>query len=158
MEGIAFVTHTNQHRPYNLEGLNNTFTLKVSDTKDSSKKRNVTLTHTMVVALYAAAKSKESNMDIPYHIFANFMGFKSHYAEGMLEALSALDDGIKLEIGSSSTRKKVTNFDENTFGSISELREKAISNPNKRIGADFIAAIDEYFSNVKNQQAKDSIG
>lgn len=142
----------------NLDDLNNPITLNVADSKDSSKKRDITLTHTMVVALYAAAMSKEKNMDIPFHVFANFIGAKSHYAEGMLDTLSALDDGIKLEHGSSSTRKKVTSFNEETFGTKVELRTKAIANPNKRIGEEFISAIDEYFSDVKNQQAKDSIG
>lgn len=142
----------------NLDDLNNPITLKVSDAKDSSKKRNITLTHTMVVTLYAAGMSKEKEMDIPFHVFANFIGAKSHYAEGMLEALSALDDGIKVEQGSSSTRKKVTSFNEETFGTVSELRAKAIANKNKRIGVDFISAIDDYYSDIKNQQAKDSVG
>jgi len=142
----------------NLDDLNKPITLNVLDSKDSSKERNITLTHTMVVALYAAAMSKEKNMDIPFHIFANFIGSKSHYAEGVLEALSALDDGIKLEQDSSPTRKKVTKFNEKTFGTKVELRAKAVVNPNKRIGEEFISAIDGYFSDVKNQQAKDSIG
>ena len=142
----------------NLDDLNNPITLKVLDLKDSSKKRDITLTHTMVVTLYAAFMSKEKNMDIPFHVFASFIGAKSHYAEGMLETLSALDDGIKLEQGSSPTRKKVTNFNEETFGTKTELRDKAVANPNKRIGADFKSAIDEYYSDFKNQQAKDSVG
>ena len=142
----------------NLDDLNNPITLDVLDLKDSSKKRVITLTHTMVVTLYAAFMSKEKNMDIPFHVFANFIGAKSHYAEGMLETLSALDDGIKLEQGSSPTRKKVTNFNEETFGTKTDLRDKAIANPNKRIGEDFISAIDEYYSDIKNQQAKDSVG
>lgn len=141
----------------NLGDLNKTVSLSVIDKKDSSKKRNITLTHTMVVSLYAAVKSNETGMDIPFHIFANFMGFKSHYAEGMLEALSALDDGIKIEQGSSSTRKKVTKFSEETFGTKKELKEKAEANSNKRIGVDFVAAIDEYYSDKKNQQSKDSV-
>ncbi len=142
----------------NFDDLNKPITLNVSDSKDSSKKRDITLTHTMVVALYAAAMSKEKNMDIPFHIFANFIGFKSHYIEGMLEALSALGDGIKIEQGTSVTRKKVTNFNEETFGTAVDLRAKAVANPNKRIGEEFISAIDQYYSDVKNQQAKDSVG
>lgn len=141
----------------NLDDLNNPITLKVSSLKDSSKKRDIILTHTMVVTLYAAYMSKDRNMDIPFHVFASFIGAKSHYAEGMLETLSALDDGIKLEQGSSPTRKKVTNFNEETFGTKTELRDKAVANPNKRIGKDFISAIDEYYSDIKNQQAKDSV-
>lgn len=139
----------------NLDDLNKPITLNVSDLKDHTKKKDVTLTHTMVVALYAAAMSKDKNMDIPFHVFAKFMGAKSHYAEGMLDTLSALDDGIKLEQGSSPTRKKVTNFDQNIFGTKVELKTKAIANQNKRIGEDLISAIDDYFSDVKNQQAKD---
>lgn len=65
---------------------------------------------------------------------------------------------MALSLNKDSTRKKVTSFNEETFGTKVELRAKAIANPNKRIGEDFISAIDEYFSDVKNQQAKDSIG
>ena len=61
-------------------------------------------------------------------------------------------------MSSSSTRKKVTSFNEETFGAVSELRAKAMANTNKRIGADFIAAIDDYYSDIKNQQPKDSVG
>lgn len=141
----------------NLDGLNQTVSLNVSDTNGSTKDKSITLTHTMVVSLYAAAMSKEKGMDIPFHIFASFIGSKSHYAEGMLEGLSALDDGIKMKQGSSATRKKITVFNEQTFGTINDLKEKAVANPNRRIGADFIAAIDDYYSNIKNQQSKDSV-
>lgn len=141
----------------NLDGLNQTVSLNVSDTNGSAKEKSITLTHTMVVSLYAAAMSKEKGMDIPFHIFASFIGSKSHFAEGMLEGLSALDDGIKMKQGSSVTRKRITEFNEQTFGTINDLKEKAVANPNKRIGADFIAAIDDYYSNIKNQQSKDSV-
>lgn len=33
-----------------------------------------------------------------------------------------------------------------------------MANTNKRIGVDFISAIDDYYSDIKNQQAKDSVG
>lgn len=93
-----------------------------------------------------------------YHKVTDYLGEKKHYAEGMLEALSALNDGITLIQGSSSTRKRVTQFDENKFGSQSELREKAISNPIKHIGIEFIEALENYYSNIENQNAKDSVG
>ena len=62
------------------------------------------------------------------------------------------------KVSSSSTRKKVTSFNEETFGTVSELRAKAMDNTHKRIGADFISAIDDYYSDIKNKQAKDSVG
>ena len=61
-------------------------------------------------------------------------------------------------MSNSSTRKKATGFNEETFGTVSELRAKAIAIKNKRIGVDFISAIDDYYSDIKNQQAKDSVG
>lgn len=57
-------------------------------------------------------------------------------------------------MSSSSTRKKATSFNEETFGTVSELRAKAMANKNKRIGADFISAIDDYYSDIKISRQK----
>lgn len=142
----------------NVDGLNKTVSLTVLDSKGENKEKNITLTHTMVVSLYAAIRSKETGMDLPFHVFANFIGGRSYYVEGMLEILNALGDGITMTVGSSSTRKKIIDFDQNKFGTKAELKKKAEENPIKKIGYEFIAAIDDYYSDMKNQQPKDSVG
>lgn len=142
----------------NIEGLFNPVTVEISDAKELGKKKDITLNHIMIVSLYAAARSFETTMDLPFHIFASYVGYQSHYSEGMLEGWAAIDEGLTIEKGSNPTRRKVTKYDCNIFGTADELRGKAISNPNVRMGRDFIEALDDYFSDIKNQQSKDSIG
>ena len=142
----------------NIEGLFNPVTVEVSDANNVGKKKDIILNHIMIVSLYAAAKSFETTMDLPFHIFASYVGYRSHYSEGMLEGCAAIEDGLTIETGSNPTRKKVTKYNDKTFGTAEELREKAIANPNVRLGKNFIEALDEYFSDIKNQQSRDSIG
>lgn len=142
----------------NIEGIFSPVTFKISDAKETGKKKDITLNHIMIVSLYAAAKSHETSMDLPFHIFASYVGPQAHYSEGMLEGWAAIDDGLAIEKGSNPTRKKVTKYNAEIFGTTEELRSKAISNPNVRMGKEFIESLDEYFSDIKNQQSKDSIG
>lgn len=141
----------------NIDGLFDSVEIQVSDNSDKDKKKDLNLNHIMVVSLYAAAKSYKTGMDIPFHIFANYVGPQAHYSEGLLEGLAVLSDDIKIEKGSTATRKKASKFIESSYGSLEDLRNKAIENPNKRLGEDFIGAIDKYYSDIKNQQAKDCI-
>ena len=141
----------------NIDGLFDSVKIQVSD-KSNNNKKDLNLNHIMVVSLYAAAKSKDTGMDIPFHIFANYVGPQAHYSEGLLEGLAMLSNDIKIEKGSAATRKKTTTYVESSYGTLDELRNKAITNPNKRLGVDFIGAIDKYFSDIKNQQVKDSVG
>lgn len=142
----------------NFEGLFNPITVKMPDAKDETKNKDITLNHIMIVSLYAAARSKETGMDIPFHIFANFVGPQAHYSEGMLDGWAAIDDDLVIEKGSNPNRKKVSQYNSSTYGTVDELKEKALSNTNTRLGRDFIDAIDKYYCDIKNQQSKDSIG
>lgn len=142
----------------NIEGLFNPVTVEISDAKEVGKKKGITLNHIMIVSLYAAAKSFETGMDLPFHIFALYVGPQAHYSEGMLEGWAAIDEDLAIEKGSNPSRKKVTKYNAKTFGTANELKGKAVSNPNIRMGKEFIDSLDEYFSDVKNQHSKDSVG
>ena len=119
--------------------------------------KELSLSHIMVVTLYAAAKSKETGMDLPFHKFSQFVGMQSHFCEGVLVSLSTFSDGLTVEQGSRSTRKKVKKYDEHVFGCTKELRAKAVGNIDTRLGNEFILSLDNYYSDSKNQIPSDSV-
>lgn len=106
----------------------------------------------LYILLYAAAMSKEKAMDIPYHIFAKYVGLQSKYCEGLLDGMAVLyPEKIKIEQGSRTTRKKVTVFDSASLGSLDTLKGKAASLPNEKLSKDLLADLEKYYSDVNNQ-------
>lgn len=112
----------------------------------------------LYVVLYAAARSHETGMDMPYHKFAEYVGLQSRYCEGLLDGIAAFSpDKIKVEQGSRITRKKVRNFDVKVFGEIADLRKKVEAIPNPKLSKNLLASIDDYYSDNNNQNAPDSV-
>ncbi len=106
----------------------------------------------LYILLYAAALSKEKNMDLPYHLFAKYVGVQSKYCEGVLDGMAVLHpDNIKIEQGSRPTRKKVAIFDEKSLGTIEILKNKASSLPNEKLSKNLLAELDKYYSDTNNQ-------
>lgn len=104
----------------NIDGLFDSVEIQVSDKNGEDKKKELNLNHIMVVSLYAAAKSYETKMDIPFHIFANYVGAQAHYSEGLLDGLAVLSDDIKIVQGSTATRKKVIEYNSSSYGTSDE--------------------------------------
>lgn len=112
----------------------------------------------LYVVLYAAAKSHETDMDLPYHKFAEYVGLQSRYCEGLLDGIAAFcPDKIKVGQGTKNTRKKVIAYDEQTFGAVADLRQKVEAIPNQRLSRSLLYSIDDYYSDNKNQNAPDSV-
>lgn len=112
----------------------------------------------LYVVLYAAAKSQETTMDLPYHKFAEVVGPQARYCEGLLDGLAAINqEKLKVEQGSSSTRKKVTVFDETYWGTKDHWRQEAEKIHNGKIAKGLLSRIDDYYSDIKNQIPADSI-
>lgn len=103
------------------------------------------------VVLFAAARSMERGMDMPYHRFFKHIGAQSRYCEGLLDGLSAVQSvKIKVEEGSKPWRKKVTEFDVKIYGSADDLKKRAIDIADDKTKK-LINDIDDYFSDIKNQ-------
>lgn len=112
----------------------------------------------LFVVLYAAAKSFETKMDIPYHKFSEYVGIQSRYCEGLLDSIAIFhSDKLKIIRGSRSTRKKVVEYNEQTFGSAEELKAKVMAMQNLKLSNGLMRAIDEYYSDINNQSAPDSV-
>lgn len=112
----------------------------------------------MYVVLYAAAKSKETKMDVPFHKFFEVIGQQSRYCEGLLDGLSALQpDNLKVEQGSRPNRKKVTIFNEDYFGTKDYWKKESEKIDNEKIAKVLLSKIDEYYSDEKNQNPLDCI-
>lgn len=112
----------------------------------------------LYVVLYAAAKSFETKMDIPYHKFAEHLGPQSRYCEGLLDGIAAFSPNkIKVEQGSKPTRKKVTTYDNSIFGSVDNLRKKVETIQNPKLSKSLLTSIDDYYRDNNNQNAPDSI-
>lgn len=112
----------------------------------------------LYVVLYAAAKSHETGMDLPYHKFAEYVGLQSRYCEGLLDGIAAFcPDKIKVGQGTKNTRKKVLAFDEQTFGAVADLRQKVAAIQNQKLSKNLLGSIDDYYSDNKNQNAPDSV-
>lgn len=108
------------------------------------------------VVLFAAARSKEKGMDMPYHKFFKHIGMQSRYCEGLLDGLAAVQSvKIKVEEGSRPSRKKVTEFDFDIYGNADTLKRSAIEVADDKTRK-LIDDIDDYFSDIKNQQVEDS--
>ena len=106
----------------------------------------------LYILLYAAVLSKTKAMDMPYHLFAKYVGPQSKYCEGILDGMAVLQpDKIKIEQGSRPARKKVTVFDENSLGTLDVLKNKASSLPNEKLSKNLLTELDNYFSDINNQ-------
>jgi hypothetical protein len=110
------------------------------------------------VVLYAAAMSKIKEMDLPFHEFAKSVGVQARYCEGLLDGLAALNpEKLKVEQGSRSSRKKVTLFDEDYLGTKDYWKEETNKIGNEKIAKGLLKRIDEYYSDLNNQNTSDSI-
>lgn len=128
------------------------------DISDAGKNVNIEGPVILYVVLYAAAKSRETGMDLPFHKFAEFIGSQSRYCEGLLEGIAVFcSDKIKVEQGSRSSRKKITDYDENYFGTKEILREKVEAIQNTKLSKGLLTAIDNYYNDTKNQNPPDSV-
>ena len=106
----------------------------------------------LYILLYAAVLSKTKAMDMPYHLFAKYVGPQSKYCEGLLDGMAVLQpDKIKIEQGSRPARKKVTVFDENSLGTLDVLKNKASSLLNEKLSKNLLTELDNYFSDINNQ-------
>ena len=106
----------------------------------------------LYILLYAAVLSKTKAMDMPYHLFAKYVGPQSKYCEGILDGMAVLQpDKIKIEQGSRPARKKVTVFDENSLGTLDVLKNKASSLLNEKLSKNLLTELDNYFSDINNQ-------
>jgi hypothetical protein len=115
------------------------------------KETNINGPKILTMVLYAAAKSKESGKDIPYHILGRYVGGQAKYCEGLLDGFAAISSSkIKVSTGLKSTRKKVETFDTDTFGSAEELKKKAINSTGIK-NKEIIDKIDNYFCTACNQ-------
>lgn len=106
----------------------------------------------LYILLYAAAKSKETKKDIPYHLFGKHVGWQSRYYEGLLDGMAVLHpQQLKIEQGDRPSKKIVTEFDETVFGNISFLRGKITSLPKHKLFSDWLEKLDTYFNDVSPQ-------
>jgi len=113
----------------------------------------------MYITMYAAIKSKETDMDIPYHKFAEFVGPQARYCEGLLDGIASLHpEKLKISQGSKSSRKKVTVFDTEYLGTLEYWKEKASNIENEKLSKVLLTVIDQYYCNVENQLPPDSVG
>ena len=134
---------------------------KISETKVELKQvdgKQMTIVGPQVlyVVLYAAAMSKEKDMDVPFHKFYEVLGQQSRYCEGLLDGLAALNpDNLKVEQGSRNFRKRVTIFNEAYFGSKDYWKSESEKIDNDRIAKGLISRIDDYYSDKKNQNPHD---
>lgn len=112
----------------------------------------------MYVTMYAAIKSKETGMDMPYHKFAEFVGPQARYCEGLLDGIAALHpEKLSVAQGSRVSRKKVTSFDTTYFGTLEYWKEKASTIESEKLSKGLLSVIDNYYSNSDNQLPPDSI-
>lgn len=110
------------------------------------------------VVLFAAALSKETGMDLPFHEFAKAVGVQARYCEGLLDGLAALHpDKLKIEPGSRTSRKKVVIFDENYLGTKDSWKNEVEKIGNEKIAKGLLKRIEEYYSDINNQNSPDSI-
>lgn len=110
------------------------------------------------VVLYAAARSKETGMDLPFHEFAKVVGVQARYCEGLLDGLAALHpDKIKVEQGSRPSRKKVTTFEEAYLGTKESWKTQTEQIDSEKIAKGLLKRIDEYYSDINNQNTSDSV-
>lgn len=139
--------------------------IKFNDTKvegtveqADGKKMTIVGPRIISVVLYAAAKSKETGMDLPFHEFAKVVGVQARYCEGLLDGLAALHpDKLKIEPGSRASRKKCTVFDEDYLGTKDSWKSETENVGNERIAKGLLKRIDDYFSDINNQSSQDSI-
>jgi hypothetical protein len=107
------------------------------------------LSEAMYIALYAASLSKETGMDLPFHIFARYLGPKqSRYCEGLLDGITAFNpDMLKLVQGSSVTRRKVEIFN---LGDVDwKCQIKSIKD--SQLASAFVDKVEQYYLDTKNQ-------
>lgn len=108
----------------------------------------------MYVTLYAALKSHETGMDMPYHIFAKFVGGQAKYCEGLIDGLAAIcPDEINVEQGSKSSRKKVDKFNTERLGDQEYLSQKISEIKDKKLSESLKISIDNYFRDIANQSS-----
>ncbi len=134
--------------------------LKMSQFEIKENNKNIKIEGPVVlfVVLYAAARSYETKMDIPYHKFSEYVGVQSRYCEGLLDGIATFcSDKLRIEKGSRSTRKKVAVYDEQTFGSVDDLKKKVAAMQNTKLSIGLLNSIDEYYSDKTNQNAPDSV-
>ena len=142
------------------EGINkfndNRITLQLP--RENGQTQTIVAPPIVYLVLYAAALSKEKDMDIPYHKFAEVIGGQAKYCEGLLDGIAALNpDNIKVEQGSRFSRKKVTEFNEEYWGSKDELKDKVRKETNGKLSEVLMSKIDDYYSDPKNQLPSDII-
>ena len=105
------------------------------------------------ITLYAAIRSQQTGMDIPFHKFAEHIGKQATYCEGLLDGLAAVHpDKISISVGSKKTRKVVQKFDDAYFGDAAFWETKTKEIKNTRISDQLLSAIKEYYSNHSNQE------
>lgn len=99
------------------------------------------------VILYTCVSSKNTGKDIPYHVLARFFGKRSFYCEGVINGLSVFSpEYLKIKVGSKPNRQVVENYDEDKLGKKDWLRQQVFNGKNEKLGADIIAALDEFFT------------
>lgn len=109
------------------------------------------------VILYTCICSKETHMDIPYHILGQFFGVRRYYCEGVINALAIfIRDSLALTVGSKHTRQVVSKYDEKEFGTKEWLRNQVLEGKNTKLGNDIIHALDDYFSSTQSKE--DAVG
>ena len=110
------------------------------------------------VVLYTAAMSKETGMDLPFHEFAKMIGGQSKYCEGLLDGLAALHpDKLKIEVGSRPNRKKVVIFDDSYLGTKDSWESEIEKIGNEKIAKGLLKRINDYYTDINNQNSPDSI-
>ena len=98
------------------------------------------------VILYTCVNSKETGKDIPYHVLAKFFGKRSYYCEGVINGLSVFNpEDLKIKAGSKASRQVVAHYDEDKLGKKDWLKQQVLNGKNEKLGADIIAALDEFF-------------
>lgn len=98
------------------------------------------------VILYTCVNSKETGKDIPYDVLARFFGKRSYYCEGVINGLSVFNpEDLKIKTGSKASRQVVEHYDEDKLGKKDWLKQQVLNGKNEKLGADIIAALDEFF-------------
>lgn len=99
------------------------------------------------VILYTCVNSKETGKDIPYHVLTRFFGKRSFYCEGVINGLSVFYPSVlKIKAGAKPSRQVVEHYDEVKLGKIDLLKQQVLNGENSKLGADIIAALDEYYT------------
>lgn len=99
------------------------------------------------VILYTCVNSKDTGKDIPYHVLARFFGKRSFYCEGVINGVSVFNpENMTIKAGSKPSRQVVESYDEVKFGKKDWLKKQVLNGKNEKLGADIIAALDEYFT------------